>query len=100
MIKLFAFYQKPADEEAFWKHYTEVHTPLVHKLPGLKSFTVNRVTGSPMGQPPHWLVVEMAWADADSFGKAMASPENAAAAEDAGRMAPGLVTLAIAESDD
>ena len=99
MIKLFAFYQKPADETAFWKHYNEVHTPLVRKLPGLKSFTVNRVTGSPMGQPPHWLVVEMAWADPGSFGAAMASPENAAAAEDAGRMAPGLVTLAIAESD-
>jgi uncharacterized protein (TIGR02118 family) len=100
MMKLFAFYQKPADEAAFWNHYNNIHTPLVKKLPGLKSFKVNRVTGSPMGAPPHWLVVEMAWADAESFGKAMQSPENAAAAEDAGKMAPGLVTLAIAESDE
>ena len=98
-VKLFAFYQKPANEEAFWKHYNEVHTPLVHKLPGLQSFTVNRVTGSPMGEPPHYIVVEMVWPDHDSFGRAMASPENAAAAKDAGEMAPGLVTLAIAESD-
>jgi len=44
-------------------------------------------------------VIEMAWADAESFGKAMQSPENAAAGEDAGKMAPGLVTLAIAECD-
>ncbi len=71
----------------------------MNKLPGLRSFKVNRVTGSPMGQPPHWLVVEMAWDDAESFGKAMQSPENAAAAEDAGKMAPGLVSLAIAECD-
>ena len=99
MIKLFAFYQKPADEVAFWKHYNEIHTPLVNRLPGIKSFTVNRVTGSPMGEPPCWLVVEMAWADGESFGKAMQSPENAAAAEDAAKMAPGLVTLAIAECD-
>ena len=100
MIKLFAFYQKPADVEAFWKHYNAVHLPLVAKIPGIKKTVVNRVTGSPMGEPPHWMVVEMQFPDAETFGKAMQSPENAAAAEDAGKLAPGLVTLAIAESDD
>ncbi len=58
-VKLFAFYDKPADEAAFWKHYKEVHTPLVHKLPGLQSFTVNRVTGSPMGEPVTRLTVKL-----------------------------------------
>ena len=98
-VKLFAFYQRPKDEAAFWNHYNSIHIPLVKKLPGLQSFSVNRVTGSPMGEPPHWLIVEMVWADPESFGRAMQSPENAAAAEDAGKLAPGLVTLAIAEND-
>ena len=100
MMKLFAFYQKPADEAAFWKHYNAVHIPLVKKVPGLLKITVNRVTGSPMGEPPHWLIVEMQFANAETFGKAMQSPENGAAAADANTLAPGLVTLAIAESDD
>ena len=99
-IKLFAIYQKPADEEAFWKHYNEVHTPLVRKVPGLKSFKVNKVVGSPMGAPPCYVIVEMEWADQAGFDAAMQSPENAAAAADAGQMAPGLVQLAIATCDD
>jgi uncharacterized protein (TIGR02118 family) len=99
-IKLFAIYQKPADEEAFWKHYNEVHTPLARKVPGMTSFKVNKVVGSPMGEPPCYIIVEMAWADQASFEAAMRSPENAAAAADAGQMAPGLVQLAIATCED
>ena len=47
MVKLVVLYKKPADVEAFEKHYREIHTPLVQKMPGLTKLEVTRFTGSP-----------------------------------------------------
>ena len=101
MLKLFAMYkEKPADEAAFWKHYNEVHTPLVMKVPGISKLIVNKVVGSPMGEAPYYLIVEMQFPDQATFDKAMQSPENGAAAEDAGKLSGGKVDLAIAVTED
>jgi uncharacterized protein (TIGR02118 family) len=35
-IKLIVIYEQPADSEAFFKHYEEVHTPLAKRTPGLQ----------------------------------------------------------------
>jgi uncharacterized protein (TIGR02118 family) len=100
MIKLLALYKKPADAAAFFKHYNEVHIPLVEKIPGLKKVIVSRVTGTPMGgEAPYFLIAEMQFADKPAFEAAAASPEFRATGEDVGQLAKGLVTLMIAESD-
>jgi uncharacterized protein (TIGR02118 family) len=97
-IKLIALYRKPDDVEKFMRHYDDVHTPLVRKLPHLQELRVSHVTGSPMGSPPYYLMAEMAFADRETFDQAMASPENRAAGKDLMSFAGGLVTLMITEA--
>ena len=42
MVKFVALYKKPADVEAFEKHYNEIHAPLAKKMPGLVKLEVDR----------------------------------------------------------
>ena len=104
MIKLFAVYKgRPGDEAAFWKHYNEVHVPLVMAVPGISRMIINKVVGSPMGEPPHFIIVEMQFPDQAAFDKAMQSPENGAAAADAANLlaiTKGSVELSVAVSED
>jgi uncharacterized protein (TIGR02118 family) len=95
-VKLIAIYRHPEDEVAFNAHYENVHTPLVLKIPGLQSLTVNRVKKHLMGDDRPYMIVEMAYADQDAFDAAMASPENKATGKDVMEFAKGLVSLIIA----
>jgi uncharacterized protein (TIGR02118 family) len=97
-IKLIALYRKPDDVEAFMRHYEEIHAPLVRKLPFLQELRVSRVTGSPIGPPPYFLIAEMVFADRTAFDQAMASPENHAAGKDLMGFAGDLVTLMVTEA--
>lgn len=100
MHKLIALYKKPDDVDAFMKHYHEVHVPLVEKIPGLESVTVNHCTGNPMGgDAEYFMIVEMCYPNAEVFKSAMRSPENMATGKDVMSFAKGLVTLVIANDD-
>ena len=59
MVKLIALYKKPDDVSAFDKHYAEVHTPIVKKLPGLRQLELSKITGSAIGETPNYLLCEM-----------------------------------------
>jgi uncharacterized protein (TIGR02118 family) len=96
-VKLVAMYRRPDDEAAFMAHYEAVHLPLVRKTPHLEKTVVGRVTGSPMGEPPYFLIAEMRFPDRARFDEAMKSPENRAAAKDLMGFAAGLVTLLVVE---
>ncbi|AUW58782.1 EthD family reductase [Sphingobium sp. SCG-1] len=98
-VKLIALYRKPDDVNAFLDHYHNVHMPLVAKTPHLMKAVVNSVIGSPMGEPPYFLMTEMYFADALKFDEAMKSPENRAAGKDLMGFAKSLVTLIIVEED-
>lgn len=95
MIKFIALYKKPADEAAFMRHYTEVHTPLVLRVPGLERLEVTRLTRNPLGggEPAYFLMAEMYYPDLDTFKAAMRSPENAATGADLMTFADDVVTL-------
>ena len=95
--KLIALYRQPEDAAAFLQHYDEVHVPLVRRLPHLQSIVVNRVTGSPIGEAPYFLIAEMHFADRAQFDEAMASPENRAAGKDLMSFARDVVTLLVVE---
>jgi len=97
MVKLVALYRKPADPEAFERHYWEVHLPLARKMPGLQRVEVSRVTGAPGGEPPYYLMAEMYFADQAALDAAMKSPEGRAAGKDLMGFAGDLVTLYTAE---
>ena len=98
-VKLIALYRKPEDETAFLRHYHDVHLPLVAATPNLTKTVINRVTGSPMGEPPYFMIVEMHFPDRARFDEAMASPENRAAGKDLMSFARDIVTLLVCEQD-
>tara|TARA_R110000782_G_scaffold78276_8_gene155538 strand:- start:202027 stop:202329 length:303 start_codon:yes stop_codon:yes gene_type:complete len=98
-VKLLALYKKPEDEAAFMDHYENVHAPLAKKVPGLEKLVVNKVTGSPMGDPELFLIAEMHFPDRATFQVAMASEENKAAGKDLMSFAKGLVTILFVEEE-
>ncbi len=97
MYKLIATYKVPSDVEAFEKHYNEVHTPLVQKVPGVKEIRLNKVFAAPMGKPTLHMVAEVVFADKETFNAAMKSPENMACGKDAMQFAGDLVSVHFAE---
>src|SRR5687768_6574076 len=102
MVVLSAIYKKPEDVQAFDEHYTNVHTPLVSKVPGLQRMEVLRF--SKMITPPNTTIAEQPYMQCnmyfdtmESFKAAMASEENKAAGKDLMSFAGPLVTMCIGE---
>jgi len=97
MVKLIALYKTPDNIPDFDRHYTDIHTPLVKKWPGLRKLEVANVYGAPIGEPKHHLIAEMYFDDQESMQKALASPEGKAAARDVMQFASNLVSMFFAE---
>ncbi|MEU9016203.1 EthD family reductase [Actinomadura sp. NPDC048394] len=91
MHRLTVQYFSPADPAAFDERYESVHVPLVHALPGLKSFTLTRPQALGAGAP--YLVAELWFEDGDALAAALGSPEMAAAAEDAAKYEVASTTM-------
>lgn len=96
-VKLVALYRRPDDVDAFLRHYEDVHLPLVRQTPHLEKAEIGYVTGSPMGEPPYFLIAEMHFPDRARFDEAMKSPENRAAGKDLMSFARDIVTLMVVE---
>jgi uncharacterized protein (TIGR02118 family) len=100
-MKLIAVYDPPDDAEAFFKHYKEVHTPLVKKTPGLQRLVLNRIVGDALGgSAPYAAIAEMDYPDRETFDAAMKSAENQAVAKDLMSFAKDRVKVLVAESDE
>jgi uncharacterized protein (TIGR02118 family) len=100
-IKLIAVYDQPDDPDAFFKHYREVHAPLVKKTPGLRGLVFNRILGDALGgSAPCAGIAEMDYPDRETFDAAMKSPQNQAVAKDLMSFAKGKVKVLVAESDE
>jgi len=99
MIKLVALYKTPEDKEFFDKHYTEVHMPLVAKIPGLVKSEVSRLKSLPGTDSGYYMMAEMYYQDMDSFNAAMASPEGKASAKDLANFARNTVEFYIGKVD-
>ena len=99
MVKLVALFKKPADVDAFEKHYTEIHTPLAQKMPGLRKLEVSRFTGSPGGEPKFYLMAEMYFEDKGAMFAALGSEEGKAAAKDVMGFAGDILHMMFADVD-
>ena len=97
MVKLVALYKKPADMAAFEKHYTEVHSPLAKKMPGLRKMEVCRFTGSPGGEAKFHLMAEMYFDDKAAMMAALGSPEGKAAGKDVMSFAGDVIHMMFAD---
>jgi uncharacterized protein (TIGR02118 family) len=89
--RFIVLYGTPADPAAFDRYYREVHIPLSHHLPRLRSYTVARDVAPVRGGDPYYLIGELEWDTMEDLRAAFASPEGQAAADDAAilaKMAP------------
>lgn len=98
MIKLIALYKKPADVEAFEQHYTQIHIPLIEKIPGIRKTEWSRITASPTGEAPYYMLYEMYFDNIEAYKVAMKSEENRIAGKDLMSFAKDIVTLMIADA--
>ena len=99
--RLIVIYDQPEDAEAFFKHYEEVHTPLVKRTPGLQRLVLNRVVGDVFGgSAPYAAIAEMDYPDRETFEAAMKRSQNQAVAKDLMSFANGKVKVLIAESNE
>jgi uncharacterized protein (TIGR02118 family) len=100
-IKLISVYDQPDNADAFFKHYKEVHTPLVKMTPGLQRLVFNRILGDALGDSaPYAGIAEMDYPDRETFDAAMKSPQNQAVAKDLMNFAKGKVKVLVAQSDE
>ncbi|MBO2457671.1 EthD family reductase [Actinomadura violacea] len=91
MHRLTVQYFAPADPAAFDERYRSTHVPLVHALPGLKSFTLTHPRA--LGTDAPYLVADLWFEDGDALNAALGSPQMAAAAEDAAKYDVASTTM-------
>jgi uncharacterized protein (TIGR02118 family) len=83
MAKLIVMYRTPADPAAFDAHYFGTHVPIAKRIPGLRSYEVNRGgVGTPAGISDFHLVAILTFDGMAEIEAGMASPEGQAAAAD------------------
>ena len=97
MVKLVALYARPADPEAFDRHYHGVHLGLVRAYPGLRKLEVTRVTGAPIGEASIRVMAEMYFDDKNAMESALASPAGKAVTRDLLSFAASIVTVFFGE---
>ena len=98
MYKMIAVWKMPADKTSFDNWYTE-HNLLVKKVPLVKEFRLNKITGGPRGASDLYLIAELCFANKDDFKTAMTSPENMAAGKDAFTNHKDLVSVHFAQEE-
>jgi uncharacterized protein (TIGR02118 family) len=86
---LVAIYKKPADVEAFEKHYFGTHIPLAKAMAGFRKYEVSSGPISVLTGPTDvYLIGTVYFDDLEAMQKAFASPEGRACAADRQVYAP------------
>jgi uncharacterized protein (TIGR02118 family) len=87
--RMVVIYRTPKDPAAFDRHYSEVHVPLAHQIPGLRSYEVSkRPIVTPAGDVEPYLVAVLYFDSLDALRQAFATPEGRACAADRRILAP------------
>jgi uncharacterized protein (TIGR02118 family) len=97
--QLLALYGAPTDPAAFEAHYFGTHVPLAKKMPGLRSYTVNKgALSAGDGKPPYFLLAILEFDSMEALGAAAGSPEGQAAVADVPTFATGGCTILTYET--
>jgi uncharacterized protein (TIGR02118 family) len=89
MAGLVAIYKKPADVQAFEKHYFGTHIPLAKTMPGFRKYEVSSGPVSVLAGPTDVHLIGAVYFDnLEAMVKAFASPEGRATAADRRLYAP------------
>jgi uncharacterized protein (TIGR02118 family) len=85
MLKfMVVLYRRPnLNPQQFRRHLRDVHGPLAQKLPGVRKYVQNYVSGDSNREHPGWdAIVELYFDDRDSMERAWASPAGKASDAD------------------
>ena len=95
MVKVTILFGKPKDEEAFQKHFKEVHLPAGAKVPGVARIEAGKLDTvfSSEPNPDLYWVVDLWFENEDDLEKALKTPEAQATIEDLVSFASGGVTV-------
>lgn len=98
--QLLALYKQPTDAGAFEAYYSGTHIPLAKRVPGLRSYTINRgQLASADGAPPYFLVAILEFDSMDALQAGLASSEGQAAVADLPNFATGGVSILMYETE-
>ncbi|UCG32663.1 MAG: EthD family reductase [Phycisphaerales bacterium] len=97
MVKLVVIYTEPTDVRAFENHFSEVHTPLVKKMPGIRRLEKTRFTGGPLEPARYYLMAAVYFDTRDEMMAALSSPEGMAVAKDLMSFAAGKAHVMFGE---
>lgn len=101
MVRILALHRIPDDAKHFERHYHEVHTPLVQRLPGLRNYRLGRVLRRADGtEPAYFMVSDAYFDDMSALEAALDSPEMETAFADVPNFASGGVEIYFCESED
>ena len=101
MIRITALHGYPDDPDAFDRHYRDVHTPIVQRIPGVRNVRFGKTMRTVDGErPPYYLVSDTYFDDAASLDAALETPEMRAARADVPNFATGGVTIMFCECED
>jgi len=95
---MIAIYKQPTDKATFDSWY-ESHKEVAKKVPLVKEFRFNKITGGPRGESDLYLVAELVFESKEDFKTAMSSPENMAAGKDAFTNAKDLISVHFAKEE-
>ena len=95
MAQLLVLYNTPTDAAAFDSHYHKIHIPIAKKIPGLRSYTINKRPVQALSGTAPYLVATLTFDSMADVQAALASPEGQAAAGDVPNFASGGATLLI-----
>ena len=102
-VTLLALYRRPeGGEEAletFRRRYRDEHLPLIRQVPGMRSVHVANVDRRLTGDDDLVLIARMIFDDRASLDAGLASDEMRVAGRNLREVAPGIVSLFVAEPD-
>jgi uncharacterized protein (TIGR02118 family) len=100
-VKLVVLYTHPADADAFDRHYLDVHSPLVGKIPGLQRAEAGRIVAAlDGGEQTFYRAAELYFADTDALQAGLGSAEGKATAADYRKIAPPGSRMFVEALDD
>ena len=101
MTTLLAMFRRPDGGpealETFERRYREEHLPLIAGTPGLRSATVQRVSGALGGETDLVFITAMHFDDRVSLDAGLGSDAMRAAGRNLREIAPGLATMLVLE---
>jgi uncharacterized protein (TIGR02118 family) len=90
MAHVVVMYKTPKDAAAFDKYYSEIHTPLAKKIPGLRKLEVSKgPVATPAGPSAFHLIATLYFDNLAAVQAGFGSPEGKAAGADVAKFATG-----------